>query len=91
MLLNLGDKAELYQEAIKYYANILTPFSGFAEKKIIEFVGLNLPVSMICPSHGILWRDNPLQIVEQYTLILLARASNLIILQNLDIASRIKC
>lgn len=60
------DKAELYQEAIKYYANILTPFSGFVEKKIIEFVGLNLPVSMICPSHGILWRDNPLQIVEQY-------------------------
>lgn len=60
------DKAELYQEAIKYYANILTPFSGFVEKKIIEFVGLNLPVSMICPSHGILWRDNPLQIVKQY-------------------------
>ena len=60
------DQAELYQEAIKYYANILTPFSKFVVKKVEEFVGMNLPVSMICTSHGILWRDNPLQIVEQY-------------------------
>lgn len=63
---DLVDKAELYQEAIKYYANILTPFSKFVEKKIEEVVALNVPVSMICPSHGILWRDNPLQIVTQY-------------------------
>jgi anaerobic nitric oxide reductase flavorubredoxin len=60
------DKAELYQEAIKYYANILTPFSKLVEQKIEEVLKLNLPVSMICPSHGIIWRDNPLQIVTQY-------------------------
>ncbi len=60
------DQAELYQEALKYYANILTPFSPFVVKKIEEFVGLNLPLSMIFTSHGILWRDNPLQIVEKY-------------------------
>lgn len=60
------DQAELYQEALKYYANILTPFSPLVVRKINEFVGLNLPVSMICTSHGIIWRDNPLQIVEQY-------------------------
>jgi flavorubredoxin len=60
------DQAELFQEAMKYYANILTPFSAFVDKKIKEFAGLNLPVSMICTSHGILWRDNPMQIVEQY-------------------------
>lgn len=63
---DLVDQAELYQEAIKYYANILTPFSRLVDRKIKEVVGLNLPVDMICPSHGILWRDNPLQIVEQY-------------------------
>ncbi len=63
---DLVDQAELYQEAIKYYANILTPFSALVEKKINEVLELNLPVSMICPSHGIMWRDNPLQIVEQY-------------------------
>ena len=60
------DQAELYQEAIKYYANILTPFNTFVKKKINEFVSLNLPVSMICTSHGIIWRDDPLKIVNQY-------------------------
>jgi anaerobic nitric oxide reductase flavorubredoxin len=63
---DLVDQAELYQEAVKYYANILTPFSKFVEKKIEEVVALNVPVNMICPSHGIIWRDNPLQIVTQY-------------------------
>lgn len=61
-----ADKGELYAEAIKYYANILTPFSPFVKKKINEVLGLNLPVSMICPSHGVIWKDNPVQIVEKY-------------------------
>ncbi len=60
------DSAELYQEAIKYYANILTPFSKFVVGKIEEVLSFNLPVNMICPSHGIIWRDNPLQIVNKY-------------------------
>jgi anaerobic nitric oxide reductase flavorubredoxin len=63
---DLVDQAELYQEAVKYYANILTPFSTLVEKKINEFVNLNLPVEMICPSHGVIWRDEPLQIVHKY-------------------------
>jgi flavorubredoxin len=57
---------ELYAEAIKYYANILTPFSPLVTKKINEVVGFNLPLNAICPSHGVIWRDNPLQIVQQY-------------------------
>lgn len=61
-----ADEAELYQEAIKYYANILTPFNKFVTKKIGEVLGLNLPLSMICTSHGVIWKDNPAQIVEQY-------------------------
>ena len=60
------DSSELYLEAIKYYANILTPFNKFVTKKIEEVLGFNLPVNMICPSHGIIWRDNPLQIVNKY-------------------------
>jgi flavorubredoxin len=66
MFNDLVDQAELYQEAIKYYANILTPFSKLVEKKIEEVVALNVPVNMICTSHGIIWRDNPLQIVNKY-------------------------
>lgn len=60
------DQAELYQESIKYYANILTPFSRFVVSKVDEFVKLGLPLDMICTSHGVIWRDNPMQIVEQY-------------------------
>ncbi|HOT21821.1 MAG TPA: anaerobic nitric oxide reductase flavorubredoxin [Sedimentibacter sp.] len=60
------DNDELYDEALKYYANILTPFSKFVVSKIEEVVALNIPIEMICPSHGIIWRDNPLQIVNKY-------------------------
>jgi anaerobic nitric oxide reductase flavorubredoxin len=63
---DLVDQAELYQECIKYYANILTPFSKMVVNKINEILGFNLPVDMICPSHGVFWRDNPLQIVNKY-------------------------
>jgi flavorubredoxin len=63
---DLVDQAELYQECMKYYANILTPFSTFVDKKIKEFAGLDLPLAMICTSHGVVWRDNPLQIVTKY-------------------------
>lgn len=66
MFNDLVDQTELYQEAIKYYANILTPFSAFVGRKIEEILKLNIPVDMICPSHGIVWRENPLQIVNKY-------------------------
>jgi anaerobic nitric oxide reductase flavorubredoxin len=68
MLFNdLVDPYELYAEAIKYYANILTPFSKLVTKKIDEILKLNLPVDLICPSHGIIWRDDPSQIITKYT------------------------
>lgn len=60
------DQAELFQEALKYYANILTPFSPLVTKKIHEVLGFNLPVNMIAPSHGIIWKDDPTQIVHKY-------------------------
>ncbi|MFO7951801.1 MAG: anaerobic nitric oxide reductase flavorubredoxin [Bacillota bacterium] len=67
MFNDLVDQHELYAEAIKYYANILTPFSKLVTAKIKEFVDMNLPVEMICPSHGIIWRQDPLQIVNTYS------------------------
>jgi anaerobic nitric oxide reductase flavorubredoxin len=60
------DMIEVYQEAIKFYANILTPFSDLVIKKIEEFKKLNIPVDIIAPSHGIIWRKDPLQIVNKY-------------------------
>ncbi|HKM38639.1 MAG TPA: anaerobic nitric oxide reductase flavorubredoxin [bacterium] len=63
---DLVDQAELYHEAIKYYANILNPFSALVKKKIDEVLALEVPLDMICPAHGVIWRHNPLQIVHKY-------------------------
>ncbi len=61
------DQHELFEEALKYYANILTPFSSFVTKKLAEVTALNLPIELICPSHGVLWRKDPMQIVNHYS------------------------
>lgn len=64
-----NDKADtclLWGEALKYYANILNPFSSLVKKKVEEIQSLGLPIEIIAPSHGSIWRDNPLQIVEKY-------------------------
>jgi len=63
---DLVDQCELYSEAMKYYANILNPFNQMVAKKIDEVLALNLPLDMICTSHGVIWRDNPVQIVHKY-------------------------
>lgn len=63
---DLVDQSELFQECIKYYANILTPFSSLVDRKIKEFVSMNLPLDVICTSHGVVWRHNPMQIVNKY-------------------------
>jgi len=63
---DLVDQCELYREAMKYYANILSPFAERVTKKIEEFVALNLPLDIICTSHGIIWRNNPMQIIQKY-------------------------
>jgi len=63
---DLVDQDELFTECIKYYANILTPFSALVDKKIKEVLALNIPIDIIATSHGVIWRDNPTQIVEKY-------------------------
>lgn len=66
MFNDLVDQNELFTECMKYYANILTPFSPLVKKKIEQFLSLDLPLDMICTSHGVIWRENPAQIVEKY-------------------------
>jgi flavorubredoxin len=66
MFNDLVDQAELFEECLKYYANILTPFSPLVVKKIKEVLSFNLPLDIICTSHGVIWRDKPEQIVEKY-------------------------
>ena len=63
---DLVDQCDLINEAMKYYANILTPFSQILRKKLAEIISFNLQIDMIATSHGVIWRDNPMQIVEKY-------------------------
>ena len=60
------DQCILWQEAIKYYANILTPFSKMVRAKIDQIKKMNVPLEMICTSHGLIWRKDPMEIVEKY-------------------------
>ena len=66
MFNDLVNQDELYTECLKYYANILTPFSKLVDQKIKEVLSFELPVDYICTSHGVIWRDKPTQIVEKY-------------------------
>lgn len=60
------DQCALMDEAAKYYANILWPFSGMMSRKIDEIQKMGIPIKMIAPSHGIIWRRDPAKIITSY-------------------------
>jgi flavorubredoxin len=60
------DPAILWDEARKYFGNILVPFSKLIVRKVEEVQQMGLQIATIAPSHGLIWRKEPLQIVEQY-------------------------
>jgi len=60
------DQPLLMEEAAKYYANILMPFASLAIRKIQEITEMHIPLKMIAPSHGIIWRSEPNKIVKVY-------------------------
>jgi len=60
------DENSLMVEAGKYYANILWPLSSLVIKKIEEVQKQEIKISMIAPSHGVIWRSTPMKIVEAY-------------------------
>ncbi len=69
-------QAEMMREAEKYFANILAPFCPMVTRKVKEILAMNLPLAMICPSHGVIWRRDPASIVQQYLLWADAYAEN---------------
>lgn len=52
------------EEAKKYYANIVLPYS-FQVKKALEALG-GIELDVIAPSHGIIWRDHIDDILKAY-------------------------
>lgn len=60
------DQCALADEATAYYANILWPLGSIIQRKIDEIVKMNIAIKMIAPSHGIIWRKDPMKIVNMY-------------------------
>ena len=52
------------KETLRYYANIVSSFSVFVERGIQKLAGL--PVKVVAPSHGMVWRKNPKTIIDRY-------------------------
>ena len=61
-----ADQCKLMYEAMKYYANIIHPFSAQAAAKLKEIAQMNLDIDIIAPSHGAVWQTNPKQIIDLY-------------------------
>lgn len=59
-----NDLNEVLFEAAKYYANILMPYSRLIGKAL-DKTG-QLPVKMIAPSHGVIWRSHIAEILQKY-------------------------
>jgi flavorubredoxin len=53
------------EEATKYFAVIVSVYSSLVQKKLKELRDMNIPVDMIAPAHGVIWRD-PGKILDAY-------------------------
>ncbi|HPS38046.1 MAG TPA: FprA family A-type flavoprotein [Candidatus Cloacimonadota bacterium] len=54
----------IIEEAKKYYANIVLPYSKQVQK-VLEAAS-PLEIEMICPSHGIIWTEHIPKIIQAY-------------------------
>jgi flavorubredoxin len=52
--------------AKKYFANILLLYSPLVLKLVEKVTRMGLPIKMICPDHGIMWRKDPGKIIRAY-------------------------
>ena len=56
----------LMHECTKYYANILTLYSPLIKKLLAKVEEMNLPIKMIAPDHGVIWRHDPGKVLKAY-------------------------
>ncbi len=52
--------------ARKYFANILLLYAPLILKLVDQVRQMGLAFKMICPDHGIMWRNDPLKIIHAY-------------------------
>ncbi len=60
------DEGIVREELAKYFANTLYPFTELIKRKLEEINNSGLPVKMIAPSHGLIWRKDPHRVLDKY-------------------------
>lgn len=60
------DSGQLMRHSAKYYANILLLYSPLIQKLISSVQQMGLPIDMIAPDHGLIWRGEPQRIIDAY-------------------------
>ncbi|MFN3535370.1 MAG: FprA family A-type flavoprotein, partial [Desulfatiglandales bacterium] len=59
-------KEDIMPHAKKYFANILLPYAPLILKLVNTVKEMKLNFKMLCPDHGIIWRNDPLKIINAY-------------------------
>lgn len=61
-----NDESIWMQEARKYYANIILPYSDIVTRFLGQVQQLGISPKVIAPDHGFVWRKDPSRIVKLY-------------------------
>ena len=61
-----NDESIWMQEARKYYANIILPYSDIVTRFLAQVKQMGLSPKIIAPDHGFVWRKDPSSIVKLY-------------------------
>lgn len=56
----------LEDQARKYYANILMPYSQLVRGLLGKLEGMGLQIDLLCPDHGPVWRENISWILDRW-------------------------
>ena len=57
---------EIMYHAKKYFANILLLYGSKIGKLLAQVGEMGIGIKMICPDHGIIWRQDPARIIDAY-------------------------
>ncbi|MGD9503325.1 MAG: FprA family A-type flavoprotein [Syntrophobacteraceae bacterium] len=60
------DSVELMGHAARYYANILLLYSPLVQKLLGTVQKMDIPIDIIAPDHGLIWRNDPSRILAAY-------------------------
>ncbi|MEI6876266.1 MAG: FprA family A-type flavoprotein, partial [Spirochaetota bacterium] len=59
------EHAVFEKECLRYYSNIVSSFGIFVKRAIQKIAGHD--VRVVAPSHGMVWRKNPREIIDRYS------------------------